>query len=275
MGTKARAARQDSTQGRTAAARAASRSSHIAPEHVVDAFETGTLEMFRALARALSNAGVRDEVLRAAAHSLVADIGTDAVTTPRDTEDAAVRVAAGRVLSLWCSTPEYVDDVGQPKAIRETGPAPSIDALLRACIDSAPARKATLQMLRGSPSVQRGDDGLWRTLQGVTFRYQVDVAVSRLIDLVEGLVRTNTANIANGPERMFECTASVESIPQKSIVEFSPVAKRFLQSGVEGLDRWLEKSRSNEAPTGKYREVGVAAFAYAIPKRRRAKSSRE
>jgi hypothetical protein len=228
--------------------------------------EAGAVELFRALARALSASGVSDDAIRDALRRVRADVGQRALAKARRGDEAAVRAAGARILSTWCNSPEYTDQHGHPRPLPEKGDVPSISALIKAVVPPA-LRPRVKTLLRDSPSIHRAPDGTWTLLRGAVLIYEGETAVSRLTDLLEGLVRSIGANLTGGPHRMFECSASVESIPFGLLDQFSQTVDHRLKPTVDDLNTWLERARSERTRRGRHREIGFAAFTYALPNR--------
>jgi hypothetical protein len=214
-------------------------------------------------------------VPRTRVRALFADPGRLAARVLRE-DDARGRVLAGaaRVLHVWCEDRQYFDKTGAPLPLREWGPEPSLEALLR---KAAPGcdQNALKDVLKSRSAVVR--DGVWRLHSDSTMLTipPDEMNGQRMRRLIEGLLSTWQHNADHaGTSGNMERTAFATDLPVSYVNAFRDLAKQQIGPVMETLAKWLmdkEESGGREPRS----EVGLSAFVYVVPRTKKRAERRE
>lgn len=201
------------------------------------------------------------EVLKAAAER-VADVD------PEITVDGPeLWRQVGEAIAYWWRDLKYLDNAGRPIPLKESGDAPSVDALLARFVEPA-LRAQAKEMIRRTISVRR--DGRWVLIAGPqVLRITGQQSVDRLRVMISGLLRTFVLNMGDqDPATGKNCdlVASVGSYPVAKMKALRRRMHEVLSSMAGDVDATL--TRGAEQPRGQTREVGVAFVLYDLPRRR-------
>ena len=204
----------------------------------VDALQTAE-DVLPTVVRSFLRAGLTPEVLRTVFNRILEDWrespspSSDSGNVRQDLDDLA------HVLSIWHTDPRFVDRNGRPRRLRQSGRAPSFEALARIAIPSVSAQDALkrllivgvveidshnrLQALRRELVTQQWDGlGLWH------WRH----AARRYLETLE-------FNYTVPGEGRFERTARSERLPGKSLPVFNRWVREHGADFVQMVDDWL------------------------------------
>lgn len=169
-------------------------------------------------------------------------------------------------VATWWRDPAYLDDEGRPQALQEHGPAPSVDALLRSCVD-APLRTEAKELLRRS--VATVVDGQWTCEEERGFlAVSGNDAVQRLMVAWSGMLATFVDNQIRRRDppmlKNFDCMAHVPDFPARMIPELRAKIGKRLQMVLHDIDTWMTNA-AEARDGGPVAMVGVTAFLHTSP----------
>jgi hypothetical protein len=193
------------------------------------------------------------ELMRDASLSRELDIEPNSSAVWRQTADA---------ITLWWRDPAYLDDEALPRALPESGPAPSIDSLL--CATVAPEQRDEAKaLLRRSCVTER--DGLWRYCEEDTglFRLSPDHGVDRLAVCMSGMLKTYLDNALRRRDlqvtKNFDQTALVQEFPLALVPELRAKLMKRLMVELASIDEVLTAAERRDVE-GPVAMVGVTMF---------------
>jgi hypothetical protein len=191
--------------------------------------------------------------------------GTASATLQRDLklEPSCVDLCTqlSDAISAWWQDPRYLSEAGEPKDIPETGPTPSVDALLGAHV--RPSLRADAKALLGRTAA-KAVNGNWRLDDRRGFlSVHGREAVQRLHASLSGMLSTFVDNQTRRREppnlKNFDCMAIVHNFPVAMIPEVrARMASRF-PLVMHDIDRWLTAT-ATERHEGPVANVGVTVF---------------
>ena len=176
-----------------------------------------------------------------------------------------------RILTHWNHSSAYLDDRGQPRALRFEGRSPSFRSLVKAAAPGADASK-TLVALKRYRLVSQSSDGIVELLaddffpQGVPRGYLLRTTLASL----EALTDTCCANLVAGQQRplsRFQRRAYTEYLDRRHLRAYEEFLNESAQMFLAMHETWLKR---HEAMRGDPRHkqtcrVGVGVFAIRDP----------
>jgi len=172
---------------------------------------------------------------------------------------------ASRVLAGWHLDREFIDEVGQPRALDAKGEGATFEQLVRRYAGDIPVTALTKELLR-SGSIQRMTDGRYRALRRFYMPRAMDgQAVERAGAVIADLAATvehNLSRDAAEPPR-FEGRAQSRHVDPRQLPAFRAFMEREGEAFLERCDEWLsahEAQLGEGAPVAALR-LGVGVFA--------------
>jgi hypothetical protein len=160
---------------------------------------------------------------------------------------------APHLVTLWCSTPEYVDERGTPRRLPARGPGPSIESLARRVNRSFDldevlrylVRTRTVRKVGGAYALNRR----WILLRGIS-----GPTHGRVVRELAGMLRTLEHNMAaeTDAQSWFEFTAENPRFPVSQLPAFNQRLRRVGLGCLRKLDvfmRECEAERDTTEPT--------------------------
>jgi hypothetical protein len=174
-------------------------------------------------------------------------------------------------LAVWWRDPAYIGDNGRPHKLPDSGPAPSLDALLTRTVDRALHARAR-ELLRQKAAVER--NGVWEcSLDRNAMPLGGMEGVHRLRMTLAGNARTYVDSQVRPDDlpqhKNFDMTAHNVAFPMSDVPELRAKLYKRLQGVLEDTDFWMTKT-ADQSTTGPVVQVGVTAFMYMSSPRPRA-----
>lgn len=175
-------------------------------------------------------------------------------------------------VTRWWRDPDYLDEDGLPRELREYGPAPSLESLLASTVDADRRREAKALLRRTAATVQRG---AWRFRQdGGFLRLAGHHSVERLLIGTSGMFTTFLDNQLRRRDPLitknFDRTAHVAEYPVALIPELRAKVIKRLQPVLEDVDGILMAAEKKDVK-GPVALVGVTMFMHTSTPRPRGK----
>lgn len=104
-------------------------------------------DVLPAVVRSCLRAGLTPDALRAVFERVLGDWREPCAPSSDSGDDRQDLDDLARVLSIWHTDPRFVDREGEPRKIRQSGRAPSFEALALIAIPSVPAQEALKRLL--------------------------------------------------------------------------------------------------------------------------------
>lgn len=192
----------------------------------------------------LLSAGMKPDEIAAVAHERMSRLN---VHPPRfSVEPWAAWVQLGEAVCDWWRDARYVGTDGRPAPLRETGPAPSVDALLAAHVSPSNLVDAKAMLER---CVERSDDGLVRfALDSPALMLRGEQGVHRLHVLLTGLLQTfieNNLSRRPVPQQNYEKSAASATFPVSMLPALRVRMKKHLDLAIEDANAWITRHSEN------------------------------
>jgi hypothetical protein len=180
---------------------------------------------------------------------------------------------ASLVLHAWHRDRRYLTGKACPRAVRLLGPAPSVQALIRAQRKSDDAEAVALHLKRLRLVVPSGR-GLYRPTSDaaviskhnpLVFQHAAR-ALSTLCETVAENVRSSSRSAP-----LIERTAEVPDLPKEQVLPFRRFSQRQGRLLLRTINDWLEARRARRSTSRRGRtavRAGVHLYAYVDTKRR-------
>jgi len=172
---------------------------------------------------------------------------------------------ASRVLAGWHVDREFIDELGQPRALDAKGEGATFEQLVRRYAGDIPVTALIKELLRSS-SIERTTDGRYRALRRFYMPRAMDgQAVERAGAVIADLAATVEHNLtrdASEPPR-FEGRAQNRHVDPRQLPAFRAFMEREGQAFLERCDEWLsahEAQQVDGTPVATLR-LGVGVFA--------------
>jgi hypothetical protein len=175
---------------------------------------------------------------------------------------------ASDVLERWRDDPEYLAADGSPKRLPEEGPAPSVAALLKACVPKS-QMASVLDYLRRCRSVLIDSEGGWSVLEEELKMAEDGQLVLRGHNMALGLLANLWGNWTKTGRKMFNTHARVFGLRKERRGELEGVARKSMMTGLVEVDRWMRSVEIAGPRAQPGDEVGIALFEYELPVRKR------
>lgn len=165
---------------------------------------------------------------------------------------------------LWWRDPDYVDDSGLPRELPDTGPAPSLDALLARTVDEA-HRSEAKDLLRRTVAAEA--DGIWRYTRhdGVLPVPSGAESVQRLHLSLSGMLSTFIDNQLRFNDPAFlknvDAAAHIPAFPVQLIPELRSKLQKRMHLLLDDVDVWMTSAAARHAQ-GPVALVGISTFMY-------------
>jgi hypothetical protein len=214
--------------------------------------------------------GMQPEAIRAlAARSL--DLAEKKSQRHRSKLSGGLSLAA-LVLDAWHRNRRYLDSKGMPRAIRMHGPAPSVEALVRAerSIKDAPEIAQRLKALRLVVPTGRG---LYKPTSDIALISRHDPYVlQHVAKSLSVLLETIHGNLdrSNASEPLIERFAEVPDLPSNWIPAFQQFTKLHGWILLRTVNDWLEsrRARRTSRSSNGIARAGIHVHAYVTKSQR-------
>jgi hypothetical protein len=156
---------------------------------------------------------------------------------------------SGHVLSVWLSDPNYLDQDGQPRAIRLRGASPSLEALIDRVSSELQIDQVVKYLLRtGSISKVGRRYAVRRT--SVSVSRDPELAYAHGLQTVLALLHTIENNAPPIKDRhfCFEYTASNRQFPTRLRAEFDTRLRRLGTDFLRRLDADMSRAEDSRRP---------------------------
>lgn len=177
-------------------------------------------------------------------------------------------------VGAWWRDAEYLDVNGNPHALPEFGPAPSVEALLRKWVDPSLRARAKELLRHGGVTIRQ--DGRWIYEEIGFLRVDGDEAVQRLHMALSGMLTTFVDNQIRRRDppvlKNFDRSAHVSRFPVSMIPELRARAYGRIPILLHDLDQWMTKVADDHAD-GPIATVGITVFVHTAPPRPRSDES--
>ena len=157
--------------------------------------------------------------------------------------------AIGDLLTIWHQDPHYLDDVGNPIAIRMRGTRRSFCELAEKAAPNMSPKQLLLELTR-LRAVELDEHGAIRAKTRSLPAYQdKQLAVAHTLNALRGFIKTLSHNLNSGPsnsDQLFHRIAWNGEFDRKDIPRLKIWLKRNGQSLLESTDNWMiNKSRNH------------------------------
>jgi hypothetical protein len=156
---------------------------------------------------------------------------------------------APHLITLWCSSPDYVDAQGGPRKLPARGPGPSLEALIRSVNRSLDLNEVRRYLLRTQTVRKVGAryalHRRWIFLRGVH-----GSAHSRSLRGLIGMLRTLEHNLVSPEDALswFEFTAENPRFPVSQLRAFDQVLRREGVGCLRKLDVYMQRCEAERDP---------------------------
>jgi hypothetical protein len=172
---------------------------------------------------------------------------------------------ASRVLAGWHLDPEFIDELGKPRALDAKGAGATFEHLIRRYAGDIPVTALIKELVR-TRSIERTTDGRYRALRRFYMPRAMDgQAVERAGAVVADLAATVEHNLSRDvsePPR-FEGRAQNRHIDPRQLPAFRAFMEREGQAFLERCDEWLSahEAQQGEGTPAATLRLGVGVFA--------------
>jgi len=174
--------------------------------------------------------------------------------------------AAQRILSAWHQETDYLTATGRPRAIPESGPAPSFQDLCRRHGGDMPTT-ALLRELRRVGAVGEGRDGRLEARARTYIQSRLDPEkILRAGSVIEDLADTVVFDLT-APEDArlrFERRAENSLIDRRHVAAFQDFLEDEGMAFLERVDAWLSRHEVTAAGAGRSVPVRIGVGVYHI-----------
>lgn len=187
---------------------------------------------------------------------------------------------APHLVTLWCSSPDYVDDLGNPLPLPARGAGRSVESLVHR-IDRTLNATEVLQYLLRTRTVRKVGGKYVLSRRWIMLRGIAGSAHSRSIRGLVGMLRTLEHNLLadSDAHSWFEFTAENPRFPVSQLEAFDSLLRRTGLGCLRKLDLFMqhcEATRKHNEPTvwvgvgmHRFQQNVVAAFTAETPRRPR------
>ena len=172
---------------------------------------------------------------------------------------------ASRVLAGWHLDPEFIDELGKPRALDAKGAGATFEQLVRRYAGDIPVTALIKELVR-TRSIERTTDGRYRALRRFYMPRAMDgQAVERAGAVIADLAATVEHNLSRDvsePPR-FEGRAQNRHIDPRQLPAFRAFMEREGQAFLERCDEWLSahEAQQGEGTPAATLRLGVGVFA--------------
>lgn len=176
---------------------------------------------------------------------------------------------AALILDRWHRSRLYLDADARPKAIPLRGPAPSVEALLRAERAGKDA-VLLLDQLKSLQLIVESGNGLYRPVSNIAVITDLDPMVqqhaARSLSTLLSTIRHNVTN-AQATGRLIERFAEVPDLPITCVREFRQFTEAQAGTLLQTVNDWLESRRATRTQKQSIPSVtaGLHVYAYFDP----------
>ena len=174
---------------------------------------------------------------------------------------------AAHLVTLWCSSPDYVDDRGAPRPVPARGPHPSIEALARSVDPSLDVGESLRYLLRTQTLRKAGKNYVlnrrWVYLRGVP-----GYAHAHSIRSLNGMLQTLEHNLAaEADDGWFERGAENQRFPVSQLPAFEQWMQREGQAWLRKSDLFMQRCAAQcDAPEPTvWLRVGIVRYQHDSP----------
>lgn len=213
----------------------------------------------RILARRGHGAAEAIEEFRKAYETIAAEVQTPHTLIEPEIPEAP------HVMTLWHDDTAYVDEEGEPRKIKATGPEPSFEALVHK-VDPTLDPDRVLDYLMRDRVV--GQDGNWYVPQhrGVVLATDAGPAAFRTVRVVSAFLRTCEHNLDLDPadrlHRWFERISENRDFPVSKLAEFSAFLEQHGDPFLKLMDTYMRGCEAAKEPGEPTIKLGVGVFRY-------------
>lgn len=213
----------------------------------------------RILARRGHAAAEAIEEFRKAYETIVAEVQTPLSPVEPEIPEAP------HVMTLWHDDTTYVDDEGEPRKIKATGPEPSFEALVRKVDPKLDTDRVLNYLIRDRVVRQEGD---WYVPQnrGVVLATDAGPAAYRTVRVVSAFLRTCGHNLDLDPSdrlhRWFERISENRDFPLSKLAEFAAFLEQHGDPFLKLIDAYMRVCEAAKEPHEPTIKLGVGVFRY-------------
>lgn len=170
---------------------------------------------------------------------------------------------APHLVTLWCATPDYVDERGVPRRLRARGPGPSVESLARRVNRSFDLDEVLRYLVR-TRTVRRVGRAYALNRRWILLRGLSGPNRGRVIRALSGMLRTLEHNLSaeTDAQSWFELTAENPRFPVSQLGAFKQHLRRHGLGWLRKIDAFMrecEAARDPAEPTV-WLGVGVHHF---------------
>jgi hypothetical protein len=224
----------------------------------LDAAAAEAIERF---ARVMAHCGFAHKTLARAFEQAIA--ATNVKTDPKQRQVLRELPEAAHVVTLWCSSPDYVDERGAPRPLPARGSQRSIEALARSVDPSLDLGELLRYLLRTQTLRKVGKtyalNRRWVYLRGVR-----GYAHARSIRGLNGMLRTLDHNLVAETDGggWFEFTAENQHFPVSQLGAFEQWMRREGLAWLRKLDLFMQRCAAETDPAEPTVWLGVGMHRY-------------
>lgn len=176
---------------------------------------------------------------------------------------------ASRVLAGWHLDPEFIDELGKPRALDAKGDGATFERLVRRYAGDIPVTALVKELVRTS-SIERATDGRYRALRRFYMPRAMDgQAVERAGAVIADLAATVEHNLSRDvsePPR-FEGRAQNRHVDPRQLPAFRAFMEREGQAFLERCDEWLSAHEAQQGEGTPVATLRLGAGVFAIQER--------
>lgn len=196
-------------------------------------------DLLPAVVRSFLKAGLTPIALRELFERALGDWRELCRTSSETASDRQDLDDLAHVLSIWHTDPRFVDRNGEPRRLRQTGRAPSFEALARVAIPSVPAQDALKRLLIVGVVEVDAHDRV-RVLRRELLTKQWDeLGLWHWRNAARRHLETLEFNYTVPGESRFERTARSERLPVQALPLFHRWVREQGADFVQMVDDWL------------------------------------
>jgi hypothetical protein len=224
----------------------------------LDAAAAEAMERF---ARVMAHCGFAPKTLARAFERAIA--ATHVKIDPKQRQVLRELPEAAHLVTLWCSSPDYVDERGAPRPLPARGSERSIEVLARSVDPSLDLGELLRYLLRTQTLRKVGNtyalNRRWVYLRGVP-----GYAHGRSIRGLNGMLRTLDHNLSaeTGGSGWFEFTAGNQHFPVSQLTAFERWIRREGLAWLRKLDLFMQRCAAECDPAEPTVWLGVGMHRY-------------
>lgn len=225
-----------------------------------DPLDAAAAEVIERFARVMTHCGFAHTTLARAFDR--GSAGTHVKTDRKPRQVLCELPGAEHLVTLWCSSPDYVDERGVPRALSSRGTRRSIEALIRSVDPSLDLDEVLRYLLRTQTLRKVGKtyalNRRWVYLHGVP-----GYAHGHSIRSLNGMLQTLDHNlVAETDDGWFERTAENQHFPVSQLAAFEQWMRREGLAWLRKVDLFMQRCAAERDPTEPTVWLGVGMHRY-------------